>query len=316
MSLFRQSLPQLGPGLFLADGGIETTLIFLDGLELPHFAAFHLMRDDAGRGALRKYFRAYTELAKERGLGLVLETATWRASQDWGTKLGYTAAQMAEVNRTSVAMLEEIRAEVDVPVVISGCVGPRGDGYVPGASMSADEAAEYHSAQVEAFADSAADLVTAITMNYIEEAVGVVRAAQQAKMPVVISFTVETDGKLPGGRTLAAAIGQVDAETDGYPAYYMVNCAHPDHFANVLKGPWLKRLRGVRANASRMSHAELNEATTLDAGDPAELAGQYASLIQNLPNFSVMGGCCGTDHRHIAAIAEACAPAFQKRAST
>jgi S-methylmethionine-dependent homocysteine/selenocysteine methylase len=211
-----------------------------------------------------------------------------------------------------VELLEEIRAEAGTPVVISGCVGPRGDGYVPGALMSADEATKYHSAQVGAFGDSAADLVTSITMNYIEEAVGVTRAAQQAQMPAVISFTVETDGKLPGGQTLAAAIGQVDAETDGYPAYYMVNCAHPEHFASALTGTWLKRLRGVRANASRMSHAELNESPTLDIGNPDELGQQYASLLQKLPNFNVMGGCCGTDHRHIAAIADACAPAFKK----
>ncbi len=312
MSLYRQLLPQLGSALFLTDGGIETTLIFHDGLELPDFAAFHLLRDEAGRETLRKYFRAYTDVARKHGLGIVLETATWRASQDWGTRLGYSAAEMVDVNRASVKLLEEIRAEMDTPVVISGCVGPRGDGYVPGALMRADEAAKYHSAQIGAFANSAADLVTAITMNYIEEAVGVAQAAMDAGMPVVISFTVETDGKLPGGKTLGAAIGQVDAETDGYPAYYMVNCAHPEHFANALSGTWIKRLRGVRANASRMSHTELNESTTLDAGDPAELAGQYASLLANLPNFNVMGGCCGTDHRHIAAIADACAGAFHK----
>ncbi|MGE0392224.1 MAG: homocysteine S-methyltransferase family protein [Vicinamibacterales bacterium] len=315
MARHRTALPQLGGGLFLADGGIETTLIFLDGLELPDFAAFTLLGSEEGRGALQRYFRSYVDLAARFRTGLVLESATWRASADWGARRGYSAAELAEANRAAIAMLDELRTaagETGVPIVISGCVGPRGDGYVPGHTMSADEAEAYHGAQIRVFSESAADLVGAITMNYVEEALGVTRAARHAGMPVAISFTVETDGRLPTGQSLQAAIEQVEAETDGYPAYYMLNCAHPDHFEHVLEPgqPWSRRIRGVRANASRCSHAELNESTELDIGDPAELGRQYAGLKRAHPQLNVMGGCCGTDPRHIEQIALACRSLF------
>lgn len=318
MAKYRNSLPQIGGDLFITDGGIETTLIFLEGQELPYFAAFHLFNTPDGESALRNYFRIYGELARKYKTGLILETPTWRSNPDWGSLLGYTTDALAEVNKQSVRLLEEIRSEYESEssaIIISGCVGPRGDGYAPDTTMSEIEAENYHRGQVETFADTAADLVTAITMNYVEEAIGVTRAAKRAAMPVVISFTVETDGKLPTGQTLADAIKQVDSATSAYPAYYMINCAHPSHFEHVVPGDesWTSRIRGLRANASRMSHAELNEATELDAGDPTELGREYAALrMLKLKNLNVMGGCCGTDHRHIEQIALACQPTFQK----
>jgi S-methylmethionine-dependent homocysteine/selenocysteine methylase len=316
MARHRNALLQLGGDLFLTDGGIETSLIFQGGLELPDFAAFHLLKDSKGEAALRKYFRTYAELAKRFGAGLVLESATWRANADWGTRLGYTRETLAQANRKAIRLLEEIRSELSnekIEVVISGCLGPRGDGYSPAHTMSDRDAEAYHREQVETFADTAADLVTAITMNYVEEALGIARAAESAGMPVVISFTVETDGRLPTGQTLRAAIEQVDAATSGYPAYYMINCAHPTHFEHVLAEaePWAQRIRGLRANASRQSHAELNEAPELDIGDPVELGMQHARLKRRLPQLNVLGGCCGTDHRHVEQIAAACLPLFQ-----
>lgn len=313
MSLFRQSLPQLSERLFLADGGIETTLIFREGLELPDFAAFTLFREEAGVEALKKYFRSYVALANEHGLELVLETATWRASRDWATKLGYDQEELAEANRRSVRMLEDLRPEVTTNLVVSGCVGPRGDGYIPGAKMTEQQASDYHRPQIAAFASTNADLVTAITMNYVEEALGIVKAARDAGMPVVISFTVETDGTLPSGESLSDAVKEVDAATNTYPAYYMLNCAHPDHFEDTLRSgdsSWLNRIRGLRANASRMSHAELNESTTLDIGDPDEFGRLYARMTKRLLKLNVMGGCCGTDERHMGSIAKECSPLF------
>ena len=312
----RRSLPQLDGSLFLTDGGIETTLVFHEGLELPDFAAFDLLRRAGGEEALRKYFRAYSAIAARHGAGLILESATWRASADWGDRLGYSADALAEANRHAIRMLEPLGREVEstkTRVVISGCVGPRGDGYVPGQQMSEAEAEDYHGAEIRAFAGTAADMVTAITMNYAEEAIGVARAAGAAGMPVVISFTVETDGRLPTGQALGDAVAQVDAATRGAPAYYMINCAHPTHFDGVLavREPWVDRIRGLRANASTKSHAELNEATELDGGDPVALGAQYAALRRRLPSLNVMGGCCGTDHRHVDAIATACAPLFR-----
>jgi S-methylmethionine-dependent homocysteine/selenocysteine methylase len=317
MTKYRHALPQLEGNLYLTDGGIETTLIFHEGLDLPDFAAFHLLKTSKGEAALRKYFRTYAEIAKNFGTGLILESATWRANADWGRRIGYSATTLANANRKAIRLLLNIREEFEteqIPMVISGCIGPRGDGYIPDIAMTAWEAETYHREQIEIFAGSSVDMVTAITMNYVEEAIGIARAAQNVNLPVVLSFTVETDGNLPTGQTLQSAIEQTDEVTSGYPAYYMINCAHPTHFEQVLRGDeaWLNRIRGIRANASRKSHAELNEAPDLDSGDPVELGMQYRRLRSRLPHLNVMGGCCGTDQRHVEQIAEACLPSFSK----
>jgi S-methylmethionine-dependent homocysteine/selenocysteine methylase len=304
------SLPQLsGDTVFLTDGGLETTMIFHKGLDLPLFASYKLLEDNQGRAALRDYFSRYLAVARETGAGFVLDTATWRSNPDWGAQLGDDAEALDRINRAAVAFAQELRAEheSDAPVLVNGVVGPRGDGYVVDGAMSAEEAEEYHSAQVASFAAAGADMVSAITMTYAEEAIGIARAGAAAGMPVAISFTVETDGRLPSGQALGDAIAQVDSETRYSVAYYMVNCAHPSHFEHVLEGggAWLGRIAGLRANASTMSHAELDEAEELDEGDPVELGAGYAALRTHLRNVNVLGGCCGTDERHIAAVAAA-----------
>ncbi len=310
MSIYRTHLPQLGSRFFLTDGGIETTLIFHEGLDLPEFAAFDLLKDEGGYQALQNYYRPYVALARTYQLGFILESATWRASHDWGRKLGYSDTELAEINRKAIALLAAIRDEYQTassPMVISGCIGPRGDGYVPSALMTADEAEQYHAAQISTFSQTEADMVAAITINYAEEAIGITRAARAANMPVAISFTVETDGKLPTGQSLQAAIEQVDQATDCAPAYYMINCAHPRHFEHIVvtDAPWAERIRGVRANASTKSHAELNESTELDEGDPADFGRQHRALFSKWTHLNVFGGCCGTDHRHVEAICQA-----------
>lgn len=311
MAKYRNALPQTTGRLFLTDGGIETSLIYHDGLELPCFAAFDLLRDEEGRETLKRYYRPYLDIARKRNTGFVLESATWRASADWGERLGYSAGELAEANRAAIALLEELRAEDKPngrPIVISGCVGPRGDGYDPGQVMSPLQAQNYHADQIAIFRETAADMVTAFTMTNTPEAIGLTRAAVAAGMPVAISFTVETDGNLPTGESLPRAIGAVDAATGGAPAYYMINCAHPTHFMSVLAegGDWTQRIGGLRANASSLSHAELDRATELDDGDPAELGRQYAQIRRRMPRINVLGGCCGTDCRHIEQISLAC----------
>jgi homocysteine S-methyltransferase len=308
---YRHQLPQLSGGLFLTDGGIETTLIFHDGLELPHFAAFHLLRDRSGRNALARYYERYLAIAKIDGAGFILESPTWRASTDWGDKLGYTSDEIAAANRDSIRLMLDLRARHETartPVVVSGCVGPRGDGYDPGQAMTAEEAETYHAHQIGALAEAGADMVTAITMTNAKEAIGLSRAAMKAAMPVAISFTLETDGCLPTGQTLAGAVREVDAATTRGPTYYMINCAHPTHFEATLSAneEWTTRIRGIRANASRRSHQELNDAPDLDAGDPIELGNQYRDLLHRQPQINVLGGCCGTDHRHVECISLAC----------
>jgi S-methylmethionine-dependent homocysteine/selenocysteine methylase len=315
MARYRHHLPQLSGSLFLTDGGIETTLIFHEGLTLPYFAAFDLLKHDEGIAALQKYFRTYADIARRYGVGCILESATWRASPDWGTKLGYSSTALATLNRKAITVLQEIRDAYEhdtTPIVISGCIGPRGDGYNPAALMTEEAAERYHTMQAQTFRDTEADLVTAITMTYAAEAIGLTRAAQAADMPVVISFTVETNGRLPTGQTLQEAIAQVDDATGHGPAYYMINCAHPTHFPGTLSAsePWLDRIRGVRANASTKSHAELDEATELDDGNPVDLGLQYRELKGKLPQLNVLGGCCGTDHRHVEAICQTCLPLF------
>ncbi len=312
---YRHRLPQLSDHLFLSDGGLETTLIFHQGWELPEFAAFDLLKTPTGYRALETYFHTYARMARRYQTGLILESATWRANPDWGQRLGYAEQELAQVNREAIALLHKIRQQYETeqsPMVISGCLGPRGDGYVPGDAMTAAIAAEYHRPQIAVLRDAGVDLVSAITMNYVEEAIGITQAAQALEVPVVISFTVETDGHLPTGQSLPDAISQVDRTTNHGPAYYMINCAHPSHFVDTFKSDaaWLDRIRGLRANASTKSHAELNESDTLDDGNPTELGQHYRQIKAKLRNLNVLGGCCGTDDRHVEAICQACLPVF------
>lgn len=311
MTKYRAKLPQLSGGLFLTDGGLETTLIFHDGIDLPHFAAFDLLREPSGVETLNAYFRRYASIAKAAGVGFIFESPTWRASPDWGFKLGYSEDALATANRESIVQLAALRKEFETdqaPMVISGCVGPRGDGYDSGDVMTVAEAEDYHAVQVGTFSETAADMVTGITMTNANEAVGLARAAKSAGVPVVISFTVETDGHLPTGQSLQDAIKTVDAATNNAPAYYMINCAHPTHFDARLPADegWMSRIQGLRANASRCSHAELDEATELDDGNPAELGSYYRNLLSRHSHINVLGGCCGTDHRHVEQISVAC----------
>jgi S-methylmethionine-dependent homocysteine/selenocysteine methylase len=302
------SLPQLGSDVFLTDGGIETDLIFNRGIELPDFASFVLHDDPSAEAVVRDYFLAYLQIAATEGFGLVLETLTWRASSDWGPPLGYDDARLRATNERAVEFLRDLRdREAGSPMVVSGCIGPRGDAYSDLGTGDVDAAERYHRPQVEVLAGSGVDLVTALTITNPAEAIGIARAARAVGIPVVISFTVETDGALPTGMSLRDAIVEVDAATDAAPAYYMVNCAHPDHFGDqfAVTDATIERVRGVRANASRMSHAELDESEVLDDGDPTELGGQLAGLHAHASHVTVLGGCCGTDHRHIAAIASA-----------
>jgi homocysteine S-methyltransferase len=311
MSKYRTGLPQMGGKLFLTDGGLETTLIFHQGMELPCFASFDLIRTTDGKRTLRDYYERYLAIAKARRLGFVLEAPTWRANRDWAEKLGYSRDALAAVNRECIELMHELRRsdeDEDTPIVISGNLGPRGDGYDPGQVMTPEEAEAYHAEQIGWLAEAGVDMISAFTITNTPEAIGIARGAQKAGLPVVISFTLETDGRLPTGESLREALEAVDAATQNAPAYYMINCAHPSHFEAMLDegGAWLKRLRGIRANASRRSHAELDAAPELDDGDPAELGGEYRALRDRHGQIVVLGGCCGTDHRHVEAISAAC----------
>lgn len=288
---------------FLNDGGIETTLIFHEGFNLPMFSAFVLYDSPQGCAALERYFGRYMDMAEQSGRGFLLDTATWRANAGWAGRLGLSEQDVRNVNRRAVEMARRLRAgrATADTILISGTIGPTGDGYSPDRLLTPDRAETLHRPQIEALAQARADLITALTMTHVGEAIGVARAASAAQIPVALSFTVETDGRLPDGTDLGSAIAAVDAATEASPVYYGINCAHPTHFLDQLSGEWTKRIGAIRANASRRSHAELDEATELDVGDPQEFGGLYEQLGRLLPNLRVVGGCCGTDHRHVAA---------------
>lgn len=305
------SISQLSEKLFLTDGGLETTLVFHDGMDLPYFAAFDLLKNESGKQRLRDYFSDYLKLAQNHELGFILESVTWRASSAWGEKMGYSDQQLKKFNHEAISLLSDLRQQYELPatpILISGCVGPRGDGYSPDEIMTEGEAVQYHKRQIQALSETECDFISALTIPTVSEAVGIVQACKSIGMPVVISFTVETDGCLPDGTSLQEAINRVDETTDNTPIHYMINCAHPTHFDHVLNGDsgWLGRIGGIRANASCKSHAELDESTEIDEGNPQELGQQYRELQQVLPELKIMGGCCGTDHRHVEAICTSC----------
>ena len=304
------TLPQItSPNPFITDGGLETSLIYLHGVDLPDFAAFTLLDTDDGIATLVDYYTPYLDLAEHHGIGIVLDTATWRASLDWGARLGYDAMRLTTLNHHAVELVDDLRRQrPGLTAVVNGVIGPREDGYVVGTVMSSAEAAAYHGLQARAFAEAGAEMISAITMTYADEAIGITRAATAVGLPVVVSFTVETDGHLPSGQPIGDAIARVDQATGSAPAYYMINCAHPTHLPPADDAAaWTARVKGIRANASASSHAELDAATDLDRGDIAELAARYRDL-DRVFDLRVVGGCCGTDHEHIAAIAAAITP--------
>ena len=302
----------MGDKDFLTDGGLETCMSFQEEFELPLFAAFTLLDCERGRSALDRYMVNFGKIAVRHEMGFIMDTPTWRASARWADDLGVSRASLKDIHKQAVLYLHSLREGLETdtsPFVLNGVLGPQDDGYNPRNMMSVTEACAYHRQQIVWFAEFAADMVSAITMTYVEEALGIAIAAREINIPSVISFTLETDGRLPSGQALGDAIRQIDIVTDAAPAYFMINCAHPSHFIDVLKkgGSWTGRVRGIRANASRMSHDELDNATELDDGCPEELASEYRDLKKLLPHMTVLGGCCGTDHRHIGAIGTACA---------
>jgi len=308
---YRKNLPLLDGRRFLTDGGLETVLIFNEGFELPLFAAFTLLKDQKGVAAIKRYFAKFCEIARTNGTGFILDTPTWRASKRWADELGYSDTALKAAHEDAVTLMNEIRDANETettPYIVNGVVGPNDDGYNPNSFMTAKEAEDYHAVQIGYLDSSGVDMITALTMTYVQEAIGIAKAARAKNIPCVISFTVETDGRLPSGQTLKDAIQQVDRETDNAPIYFMINCAHPDHFVDAIANneSWLERIRGVRANASRMSHEELDNSEELDNGDPQELGKGVVGLTEFLPNLTVFGGCCGTDHRHIEAMARSC----------
>lgn len=295
--------------LVLADGGIETALVDRLGQELPEFAAFVLLDTASGRDALRAYYRPFVELARARGIAMVLDTPTWRANPDWGARLGYDAEALERVNTDAVAFVRDgigdPAGDEDPEILVNGCVGPRHDDYVAGQRMTSEQAERYHAPQVRALAEAGADRVTSVTTLDAAEGIGVVRAAQRERIPAAVSFGLGADGRLADGSSLAEAIAEVDAATDGAAIGFLVNCAHPSEAAAGLVAcagaPELSRIIGFRLNAAQ--HGEEGP-----GDDPERFADLEAGLRAQAPNAVVLGGCCGTDVPHVSALADRGAP--------
>lgn len=297
-----RTLPHQSDRSFLVYAGTGTDLIFNHGVDLPGFASFPLLEKPETRAILASQMQALVDLAGEMSMGCILDAPTWTANADRAAPLGYDPARLVDVNCDAVALMEEVRqGAVRDDVLVSACIGPRFDPYADIPSMSAEEARQYHSIQLAVLKDTTVDLVTAYTFNRPSEAVGCLMAARDVGLPMIMSLVVETDGCLADGTGLCEAIDRIDAETEGAALFFMVNCAHPTHFASAIGAH--PRLKGVVANASSCSHAELDEADTLDAGNPPQLGREIADILRQNPAIRVFGGCCGTDMRHMSCMA-------------
>ena len=294
---------------FLSDGGLETYMIFDKGYDLPCFSAAVLLDTKQGRTDLTAYFESFIGLARNAGRGFVMDAPTWRAGTAWAGPLDQSVLEVLETNERAVKFVSRLRDQHETdefPILINGLVGPAGDAYATDRNITSQDAYLIHAPQIHALGTAGVDMISAMTLTHSAEAIGIVQATQEIDVPVAIAFTLETDGCLPSGQALGDAITEVDQATSAGPIYYMINCAHPDHFRDVLDNDasWISRIGGVRSNASRQSHAELDEAEVLDDGDPVELGHLMAELLDLLPNIHVVGGCCGTDHRHVGCIAQ------------
>ena len=302
-------LPHETDDIFLTDGGTETWLMYKRGFELPHFSAFHLLHDEKAVRALRDYYAAFANIAVKLGTPFIFDSLTYRASRDWGALLGYSTEGLAEMNHKCIELYRECATEAGLApenTVISGCIGPKGDAYQTNQDLTAESAEAYHSEQIDTFKVARADIVTALTLNTTDEAIGITMAAAKAGIPAVIAFTIEKDRKLRSGETLKQAIETVDAATSNAPAYYMINCSHPVDFGPALSSaPWANRIRGLRANASSLDHGTLCQLGHLEEGNPDELASQYVDIRAAHPKMNVFGGCCGTDYLHVEKIGRA-----------
>jgi len=307
MTDHRSFPPQQKGRFYLTEGGTETELLYRYGFELPQFAVFPLLDNPRAVSKMREMFRSYLEVAARHEMCALMGGLDYRASPDWGELLGYSPQGLAEANLRSIEFLRDIAGEYvsDIPdILIEGLIGPRGDAYERGASITESEAEDYHSVQLETLKKANVDLALAITFNNIPEAIGVARAAGRIGVPLAISLFLDSTSKLSSGASLAEAITAIDKETAQTPEFYLVNCSHPVEYEPAMEaGDWIHRVRGVRPNASRMEKMALCQIGHLEEGDPVELGELCGDLARRHPHMDIWGGCCGTWDRHLDEIA-------------
>ncbi len=305
------SLPAAGSGeYFLTEGGTETEIMYRHGFELPEFAMFPLLDTPKAVRALRSIFRAHLDVAAEFGLSFLLTGLDYRASPDWGAKLGYSPQALSDANMQSIEFLREISEgyEGQIPrLLIGGCLGPRGDAYGLNQNITAESAEDYHAVQLETLKKSGVDFAVAATFNNVPEAVGVSRAAARIGVPLFVSLTLDSTHRLKSGPSLGDAITEIDALAgEAAPEFYLLNCSHPLEYEPALDdGKWIKRLRGVRPNASKMEKIALCKLGHIEDGNPVELGEQIGDLSYRYTHMDIFGGCCGTGDSHLREIAKA-----------
>lgn len=293
---------------YLTEGGQETEIMYRHGHKLPDFAMYPLFARPQAMADVRDMYRRYLETAVRHGFVALMGGLDYRASPDWASKLGFDAQALADVQLRCIDLLREFAKpfEPELPdVLIVGIVGPRGDAYSLNRTITAAEAEDYHSTQLATLKRAGVDLVSAMTFNNTEEAIGVARAAAGLGLPLAISFTLDSTSRLKSGPTVRQAITTVDAATgDARPDFYGINCSHPHEFTPALEpGDWMQRVRSFRPNAAMMEKQQLCQIGHLVDGDPQELGAQMGALARRYPHIDVWGGCCGTWDAHLDAIA-------------
>jgi homocysteine S-methyltransferase len=304
-----------GEALFLTEGGIETELMYKWRFELPHVAVFPLLDNPDAVAVMRGIYRRSLDVAAAHGMSAMLTGLDYRASPDWGGLPGYSQEALVEANHQAIDFLRELAREYndDLPrVLVGGIIGPRGDAYELNRTITADAAEDYHATQLTTLKQADVDFAAAMTFNNIPEAIGVARAATTIGVPLVISLTVDSTSRLKSGPTVAEAVETIDAETDGAPACYMLNCSHPVEFEpGLTDGDWIRRLRGFRPNASKMEKIALCQIGHLEEGDPVELGRLMGDLARRYPHMDIWGGCCGTGTVHLGEIAKNVCKAYR-----
>ena len=312
-----KSFPDQEPGtLYLTEGGTETEIMYKYGYELPEFAMFTLLENKSAKAEMRAMFERYLDTVAEYGYCALMGGIDYRASSDWGDKLGYSRQALADIQQGCVEFLRDIAepyADQIPRILFAGLLGPRGDAYGTGDQITATEAEDYHSMQLESVKAADADLALAATFNNIPEAIGVARAASKIGIPLCISFSLDSTSRLNSGPSFREAVETTDTESgEARPQFYGLNCSHPLEMEPALEpGNWFQRVRMLRPNAVMMEKIALCKIGHLEDGDPEELGEQMGSLAQRYAHIDIWGGCCGTCETHLGQIAGQVAKAFQ-----
>jgi S-methylmethionine-dependent homocysteine/selenocysteine methylase len=296
----------------LTDGGMVTRIMFETDIPLPPYVQVAgLVRDPAGGPVLRRIYESYVAATRSFDLPVIIGTPTFRASLNFVGQAGLGRAEAVRcLNADAAAMHLEIRAQADHrPIYIAGVIGSSGDAYRPEESLSAKEAREYHGLQAGTLAQSGVDFLYALTFSVVEEALGAAIAMDATRLPHVVSFVLERDGRVLDGTPLHAAIKRIDAAASpALPLFYSISCVHPSIAATALRDESVfsdlvaRRLNELKANSSPLSSEELVRLDHLEGDDPERFAAEMWEIHEDF-GLRVLSGCCGTDDRHIRVLA-------------